>query len=187
MDGGGESLWSRARAGEARAREELAALALAAARRELAARRAPPGIVEDLAQDAVRQTLAFLADGGEEPRELRAFLKWRAFGVLSDWRKKERRRTMHLPAAEAPADPAAEPERALPADLAAALEDCRARLAETDRSVLALRYEGALDAAELAERLATTRNAIHVRVFRALARLRDCLEKKGWRAEDVQA
>ena len=27
----------------------------------------------------------------------------------------------------------------------------------------------------------------HVRVFRALARLRDCLEKKGWRAEDVQA
>jgi RNA polymerase sigma factor (sigma-70 family) len=180
--------WHAARAGDAPARERIAGLAREVAERELRARRVPQRDLEDLAQEAVRSTLAYLAGAGEAPREIRAFLKWRALGVLSDHRRRQRARAMEVqhddppePAVEGPAPLAA----ALREQVRAALLDCRARLSADAREVLQLRYEGHLDAGAIALELGVTRNAVHVRTFRALAALRECLQRKGIEPGDL--
>ena len=182
------SLWVRARAGDALAREELGGLAREVAERELRARGARAAELADLVQEAVRSTFAFLAEAREEPRELRAFLKFRAWGVLSDCRKMRRHSTL--------ADPAALDEIASPggpalgsalagAELSAALEDCLERLAPEQRAAVEERYErGEPQPAPPGPR-ALARSTLHVRVFRALEKLRDCLGRKGWSAGDL--
>ncbi|MCY2959339.1 MAG: sigma-70 family RNA polymerase sigma factor [Planctomycetota bacterium] len=180
--------WDSARRGDAAARAELAAVAHEVARHELAARRVAPADAEDLAQEAVRSFLSYLAGPGEVPAEIRAFLKWRALGVLSDHRKRRRSRAMET-AYEDPPEPTVEHPGpialAVAGQVREALADCRARLAPDARAVLALRYEGGLDAGGIAAQLGVTRNAIHVRTFRALAALRECLVKKGIDPEDA--
>jgi RNA polymerase sigma factor (sigma-70 family) len=85
-----------------------------------------------------------------------------------------------------PAFEAAGPvDSARAAEVRSTLAECRGRLAESSRAVLALRYEAGLEAEEIARRLGVSRNAIHVRTFRALAELRACLERKGIDPEDV--
>ncbi|MBL8861004.1 MAG: sigma-70 family RNA polymerase sigma factor [Planctomycetes bacterium] len=180
--------WRAARGGDAEARGRLARLALDTARRELARRRVAASDLEDLAQEAVMAFLAFLDERAEAPREIGGFVKWRALGVLSDQRKRLRVRSMEH-STEAPAElasGAAGPgASARAAEVRAALEACRERLRPESRAVLALRYEGGLEAEEIALRLGVTRNAIHVRTFRALAALRACLERRGIDPEDA--
>lgn len=180
--------WESARRGDPGAREDLARLAQSIAERELGARRVAPDEAQDLVQEAVRSALTYLAGGGEAPREIRAFLKWRTLGVLSDHRKRRRARAMEIQH-EHPPEPAVEGAGPLASALAEqvrdALIDCRARLAADARSLLAMRYEGGLEAAAIAERLGVTRNAVHVRTFRALAALRECLGRKGVEPEDA--
>lgn len=182
------SAWESARNGDPSARDGLARLAHEIAARELSARRVAPSEAEDLAQEAVRSFLAYLAGPGDAPLEIRAFLKWRTLGVLSDHRKRRRARAMEI-AHEAPPEPAVESRGPVSVAIAAqvrdALADCRERLSEDARAVLALRYEGGLEAGDIAERLGVTRNAIHVRTFRALAALRECLVRKGIDPEDA--
>jgi RNA polymerase sigma factor (sigma-70 family) len=186
---GDDGLWERCRAGDAGARERLAELARACALAELVRRRAPREAVADLAQEVVRSTLAFLARGGAAPRELPAFLKYRTWGVLSDHRKRMRTTLPLADAAAAPERkaPEATPERsAHRLQLARALADCRQRLAGEQRETLELRYEGQLDSQAIADQLGLHRNTVHVRVFRALAALRECLGRKGFAAEDLE-
>ncbi len=180
--------WTAARAGDETARAELARLAHEVGLRELAARRVAPAEAEDLAQEAVRSFLSYLGGSGAAPEEIRAFLKWRALGVLSDHRKRRRARAMEI-THERPPEVAVEGlgpiALALAGQVREALADCRERLGPDARAVLALRYEGGLDAADIAERLGVSRNAIHVRTFRALASLRECLGQKGIDPEDA--
>src|SRR5262249_18566372 len=68
--------WRSAQRGDAGARERLASLAHEIAVREMRLRGAPIDDREDLAQEAVRSTLAFLGAARETPKDLRAFLKF---------------------------------------------------------------------------------------------------------------
>jgi RNA polymerase sigma factor (sigma-70 family) len=170
------------------ARAELSRFAAEVARRVLSARRVPAGDIDDLAQETVLAVLGHLDADGEQPREIAGFVKWRALGILSDQRRSARNRTMqsHQAFLSDPVSPARGPAAAArDAEVRAALADCRARLGADARDLLALRYEGGCDAQALATRLGVTRNAIHVRTFRALAALRECLERKGIDPEDV--
>jgi len=182
------SAWEAARSGDAEARAGLARLAHEIALRELSARRAAPSEIEDLAQESVRSFLAYLGGSGEAPLEIRAFLKWRALGVLSDQRKRRRARAMeitHVDTLEPTVEGVGPIAAAVAEQVRGALADCRARLGADMREALALRYEGGLEVGEIADRLGVTRNAIHVRTFRALAALRECLVRKGIEPEDA--
>jgi RNA polymerase sigma factor (sigma-70 family) len=183
------SLWTRARDGEAAARDELGRLALEVAERELRVRGAAAGELEDLVQETLRSTLAYLgAADAEEPRDLRAFLKYRAWGVLSDSRKRRRLRAMETLTEE---DPDLQAE--LPAvwsgialeDLSRALQECTQRLPETLRAVVAARYDGERSSQESASRLGLNTSTYNVRVFRALAALKECLGRKGFAGGDA--
>lgn len=153
------------------------------------ARRAPrTADLEDLAQDAVRSTLAFLARCADEPKDLPAFLKFRALGVLSDRRKRMRAALPTVPEelAREREDPSPSPEHALRSrQLALALVDCERTLSVEQRAVVELRYRGSLPTEAIAARLGVHRNTVNVRVFRALAALRECLGRKGFRPGDA--
>jgi RNA polymerase sigma factor (sigma-70 family) len=183
-------LWVAARE-DPEARARVAELTLGIARRELGHRGAAPADLEDLAQETVRVTLVCLERGLEAPRELRAFLKYRAWGVLSDHRKRMRLRTPIPEPVEGRPEPMAEtpgPERRASAvQLKGALAACRDQLSPALRDVLVLRYDQHLDAATMAERQGVHRNTINVRVFRALQALRECLTRKGFDAGDLTA
>ena len=185
-----ETLWTSARSGNAAAREHIATLAREIATRELRARRAPPADVDDLVQEAVRSTLAFLAAGGESPRELRAFLKFRAWGVLSDHWKRIRRHPMEIRTHDDLDRPARGPSPATTASVRQAkeaLDDCRARLSPEQRAVLSLRYDEQLETDTIVARTGANRSTVHVRVFRALQSLRECLGRKGFDAGDLSS
>jgi RNA polymerase sigma factor (sigma-70 family) len=185
----GSDLWASAQQGDPLARERLGRLAGEVAAVELARRRVERGFAEDLAQDVVRSTLAFVARGGEAPRDLPAFLKYRAWGVLSDHRKRMRT-ALPVVEAESLAEPAAAepgPERvAHRRQLVSALQTCKEKLEGEQRVTLEMRYSSHLDAEEIARRLGVHRNTVHVRVFRALAHLRECLARKGFAPEDLE-
>lgn len=181
-------LWERARATGSAQRDELARLAAEIGRAELRRRRAPEAEADDLAQEVVRSTLAYLERGGPAPQDLGAFLKYRAWGVLSDFRKRQRARPMPLTLEQAhdPADPAPTRSEGERRQTLAALADCRARLTAEQRATIELRYLEGLDGESIAARLGVHRNTVHVRVHRALSALRECLERKGLLAEDVE-
>jgi RNA polymerase sigma factor (sigma-70 family) len=181
-------LWCSAQRGDGGAREQLARLAHEIAAREMRSRGAPIDDRDDLVQESVRSTLAYLGAAREAPKDLRAFLKFRAWGVLSDHRKKMRARPAQ-PEIEHDAEDAsgAAPESSVDlAELRSALADCRSHLSEDQRVVLAMRYDGHLEADAIASELAEHRNTVHVRVFRALASLRECMARKGFGAGDVR-
>jgi len=158
-------------------------------RSELVRRRASPADIDDLTQEVVRSTLAFVGRGGDAPKDLGAFLKYRAWGVLSDHRKRLRARPMtfelepHFDRAGASAAPEVSSERR---QTLAALQDCRSRLSAEQRETIELRYLAGLEGESIAARLGVHRNTVHVRVHRALIALRECLERKGLFAEDLE-
>lgn len=182
-------LWDRARAGEPDAMEELSTLSRSIASSELRRRGLSFAEVPDLAQESVRSTLAYLSRGGDEPKDLRAFLKFRAWGVLSDHRKKmraDRLQTAEIDDLELTAPEAGPDRRAQGAQMKSALAECRASLSDELRKVLELRYEGGLEAEAIVQRMGIHRNTVHVRVFRALEKLRECLVRKGYEPGDLQ-
>lgn len=87
----------------------------------------------------------------------------------------------HEPASGAPGPE----EHARAGQLQHALADCRRRLNLDQRHVLELRYDALLETETIAERLSVHRNTINVRVFRALANLRECMTRKGFGAGDM--
>jgi RNA polymerase sigma factor (sigma-70 family) len=116
-------------------------------------------------------------------------LKFRAWGILSDHRKKMRSNPIRPEVEDAPeaASTQAAPESAAQrAQLCDALVECRLRLVEEQRIVLAMRYEQHLETEVIASELGLHRNTINVRVFRALASLRECMARKGFDAGDLR-
>ncbi len=176
------NLWELARAGVESARTELAARAHRVALDELRRRRAPASDLDDLAQEVARSTFAFLERGGEAPTELTSFLKYRAWGVLSDARKRMR---TQLPLVNADAMAERSDERSGPESeaerrqLLAAVRECQSKLPPDQRETLALRFGEQMESDAIASRLNVHRNTVYVRVFRALQSLRECLARKG--------
>ena len=181
-------LWRRAKGGEERAREQVASLAEEIATREMSFCRVPLNDRPDLVQESVRSTLAFLAGANEAPRDLRAFLKFRAWGILSDHMRKRRATPAQVEPEEGleleSGDPGPEHD-AKSAQLRDALFDCRKKLVEEQRVVLALRYESHIETEVIASELGVHRNTINVRVFRALQNLRECMGRKGFDVGDL--
>lgn len=178
--------WEALVRGELRARERLATFAHAVALVELARRGAALAAREDLAQEVVRSTLAFAARGGPAPKDLATFLKFRSWGVLSDHRKRQRRAPpMQSSTTELPGRDRSPERVAELGQLRGALADCVARLSKEQRSVVELRYQRQLETTQIAAELGLHRNTLHVRVFRALAALRECLARKGFGMEDL--
>ncbi|NUP95042.1 MAG: sigma-70 family RNA polymerase sigma factor [Planctomycetaceae bacterium] len=183
---GEDGEWSALVRGDPGARERLAKQAHAVASAELARRGAPLAAREDLVQEVVRSTLAYAARGGPAPKDLATFLKFRSWGVLSDHRKRLRRAPPMLsPTTELP-DNDRGPERVAElGQLRRALAECVERLSPEQRSAVVLRYQRQLDSTTIAAELGLHRNTLHVRVFRALAALRECLARKGFGVEDL--
>lgn len=183
----GNGDWNALVRGDPGARERLATLAHSVALAELARRGAPSGAREDLAQEVVRSTLAYAARGGPAPKDLATFLKFRSWGVLSDHRKRLRRAPPMQSSTEELPGTSRSPERVAElGQLRRALADCVARLSEEQRSAVELRYQRQLDSAQIVSELGVHRNTLHVRVFRALAALRECLARKGFGMEDLE-
>lgn len=77
-------------------------------------------------------------------------------------------------------DPGSGPsEQVAHAQLTSVLEDCLAALSPEVRMTVLVRFQTELTYEELAVRLATRADALQMRVTRALAKLRRCLETKG--------
>lgn len=184
---GDAELWRGAAVRQPGPREKLCARVAKVAGAELVRRGAPWGSLDDLLQEAQRTVLAFIERNPLPPRDLDAFLKYRAWGVLSDHRKRMRNSPI-TPTADFV--PPASRARAVEADLSRqdlerALGECRGQLPSELRRVLELRYASSLDGESMGRRLGVHRNTIHVRVFRALQRLRECLTARGFGPEDL--
>ncbi|HUR28610.1 MAG TPA: sigma-70 family RNA polymerase sigma factor [Planctomycetota bacterium] len=188
---GDAQLWTRASQGDVAAREQLAELSLSATSSELTRRGVRGAELADLVQEAQRTTFAFLARNPSPPKDLWTFLKYRAWGVLSDHRKKMRASPLDFRGDFEPAvrrlpeaGPAA--DRLGVQEVGAALADCRRKLPVELGRVLAMRYDAELATEGIQRRLGVHRNTIHVRVFRALEKLRECMGAKGFGPEDLQ-
>lgn len=184
-------LWARASSGNDRARAELAELALSIAQSELARRGVRAADLPDLVQEAQRTTFAFLARNPAAPKDLCTFLKYRAWGVLSDHRKKMRASKLDYrddlePLLRERRGERQSPDAGAGEEIAGALAECRRKLPADLASVLSLRYDAELDGESMQRRLGVHRNTIHVRVFRALEKLRECMTVKGFGSEDLQ-
>jgi RNA polymerase sigma factor (sigma-70 family) len=119
---------------------------------------------------------------------LRAFLKFRAWGVLSDHRKRMRTTPTIADPERVPeprATGAAPDQSAHRRQLGRALAECSARLSSEQREAIELRYGARMETDAIAARLAVHRNTVNVRVFRALEKLRECLARKGFDAGDI--
>ncbi len=184
-------LWARATAGNDPARAELAELACSIAQSELARRGVRAADLADLVQEAQRTTFAFLSRNPPAPKDLCTFLKYRAWGVLSDHRKKMRASKLDYrddlePLLRERGGASQSPDAGAGEEIAGALAECRRRLPAELASVLSLRYDAELDGESMQRRLGVHRNTIHVRVFRALEKLRECMTVKGYGAEDLR-
>lgn len=184
-------LWARALAGNELARAELAEMACSIAQRELARRGVRAADLADLVQEAQRTTFAFLSRNPPAPKDLCTFLKYRAWGVLSDHRKKMRASKLDYrddlePLLRERGGARHTPDAGASKEIAGALAECRRRLPAELASVLGLRYDAGLDGESMQRRLGVHRNTIHVRVFRALEKLRECMTVKGYGSEDLQ-
>jgi RNA polymerase sigma factor (sigma-70 family) len=178
-----EKLWPAAAQGDAAALARLLQLAQEVVRSELLARGARPADLEDLVQTVLASVLAQVRSK-TAVRELRAFLKYRAWGVLSDHRKRRRTRSVEEPAptmdhSETQGDPQVQ---ALRGELGQALADCVKRLNQKEREVVELRHAGGLSTKEIAARLGLEQATVYVRWHRALHSLEQCLAAKGFQS-----
>jgi len=184
-------MWSKAAAGDEAARARLAAVAISASRSELGRRGVQGPEMADLIQEAQRTTFAFLSRNSVPPKDLWTFLKYRAWGVLSDYRKKMRTAQLDYrddlePLLNKRPTESSVGEGLRTGEIGAALADCRRRLPPELARVLAMRYDSGLASDAIQQRLGVHRNTIHVRVFRALERMRECMGAKGFGPEDLQ-
>ena len=130
---------------------------------------------QDLAQQALLVAIERLRAGEvRDPDQIGSFILGTSRMLAQAQQRIERRRAelrveyAHLmPATAAPSTPL---DRA-------PLEDCLRRLGERERAVLVLTFYAECPAAGIGEALAMSPGAVRVARHRALARMRDCLER----------
>lgn len=132
----------------------------------------------DLAQQALLVTLERLrANDVREPDRIGSFILGTSRMLTQAQHRTERRREVLRAEYAHLAPSSAEPSTA-PVDRAP-LEDCLGRLGQRDRTVLLLAFYAERPAAAIGEALAMSPGAVRVARHRALARMRDCLERPG--------
>lgn len=181
-------LWKRAQGGEAGAQDALFEIVDATLRRELRARRAPAQELDQLAQRGAESVLKFLHSGGEVRSNLSAFLKARAWGVLSDHRRALRTAARARAVEDVPEPMTQEPEpdaRIRRAELVLAFRACVSRLDEKLGETFRMRYERGLETKAIAELEQIQHDTVHVRLFRARTQVRDCLSARGFDEGDL--
>ncbi len=180
-------LWRSACLGDQDAADRVVQIAQEVLASELRARGVRGQELDGLLQTSLETVLTLLRER-TEVRDLRAFLKYRAWGVLSDHRKQARRRR-ERPIDEAMDSPAHGPDvehRAVRAELAGALHECVGGLQPDVRRVVEMRYADEHTCDEIAAVLGIERPTVYVRWFRGMRALRTCLEKKGFESWDLE-
>ena len=130
----------------------------------------------DLVQQALLVTLEKLrANDVREPDQIGSFILGTSRMLTQAQHRTERRREA-LRAEYAHLTPARVEPATTPVDRAP-LEDCLGRLGQRDRTLLLLAFYAERPAAAIGEALAMSPGAVRVARHRALARMRDCLER----------
>jgi RNA polymerase sigma-70 factor (ECF subfamily) len=130
----------------------------------------------DLAQQALLVTLERLrANDVREPDQIGSFILGTSRMLTQAQHRTERRRE-ELRAQYAHLVPTSVEPATAPVDRAP-LENCLGRLAQRDRTVLLLAFYAERPAAAIGEALAMSPGAVRVARHRALARMRECLER----------
>ena len=146
---------------------------------------------EDLAQDVFATFLETL-DRFEGRSQVRTWL----FGILHN-KVRERRRDHYREQQNDPIDevfesrfdsdgkwasPPRDPDRAIASEeIAKALTGCMGDLHSSQREVFVLREMEDLESPEICKILGITVTNLSVLIYRARNRLRECMEKRGWR------
>lgn len=177
------ALWAALRRRDPDAYRALEARIRAVCGPALRARGAGPQEVADLLQEVLVGIWRFAEHRDEEPRNLDAFLHWRARGVWSNWRRHRAARPSGAALEEIQESPeSAEPQDTLVLqELDLALERCRRRLQGKYADVWTARYDLGLDTDASARKLATTKARVAVLLHRARRLLEDCMRSEGWK------
>jgi RNA polymerase sigma-70 factor (ECF subfamily) len=131
---------------------------------------------DDLVQEVLLMTFAGLREGRlREPEKVASFVFGSCRRVVSGWRRSRERRERLLERHGQDLLPAAAAGEE-PVDLAR-LARCLARLAERERTVVALSFYAERDADAIGAELRMSPGNVRVVRHRALARLRSCLEE----------
>lgn len=129
----------------------------------------------DLAQQVMITTLENLRAGRvREPERLASFALGTSRNLVRDLKKSERRRRDLLDRYGPPDDVSVEPSPPLEVER---LDECMERLPQRDRAVVALTFYAERSSGEIAAELTLSEGNVRVVRHRALARLRDCLER----------
>ncbi|MFT7485787.1 MAG: RNA polymerase sigma factor (sigma-70 family) [Candidatus Paceibacteria bacterium] len=142
----------------------------------------PPGERERLLQDVLVSVWEFAGKQKESPRNLRAFLKWRARGVLTTFRRElqsTRRNSSIQIDFPLPDGSTRQIDEAVMKELSETFRLCREELQGGHREIWEARYERDLDPSQTAEELGIELGAVAVRLHRAKDLLMQCLQKKG--------
>jgi len=141
-----------------------------------------PDQAEDVAQDAMLRLTAALP-GFQRARELRPWVYRVTLNLCRDQLRRWRRRSRDLPLDAAAGHPelaaVPRPEREVDTERAhRAVRDALQRLPDEQREVVTLRFISGLPYAEIARITGTAQGTIASRVFRALKRLGEQLDKR---------
>ncbi|MFH0944014.1 MAG: sigma-70 family RNA polymerase sigma factor [Planctomycetota bacterium] len=179
--------WREARQGDRKAREYLARRAAAVAAAVLRSRQDLAHVRDDLAQEAGLSMLDYLDRHEQPPGELTHFLRWRARGVISAYRKGNRRPAPEPLLQEPPdGEPRDCPSRRLSSgELHRVVAECRSSLKTRYQEILALRYDEQLSISEIAVRMAAQQNTVTVWMSRARKALADALRSRGVGMSDL--
>ncbi|MEZ4587744.1 MAG: RNA polymerase sigma factor [Gemmatimonadales bacterium] len=137
---------------------------------------------EDVAQDAMLRLSAALP-GFQRAGELRPWVYRVTLNLCRDQLRRRRRRSRDLPLEAAAGHPeltdAPRPERTVDAERARrAVTEALKQLPDEQREVITLRFISGLPYAEIARITSTAQGTIASRVFRALKRLGELLDKR---------
>lgn len=178
----GETLWSEICAQREGAFERLEVLV-----KEVCSVVFRPSVVpsaerERLLQDVLVSVWEFAGKQNEQPRNLRAFLQWRARGVLSTFRRELQARDRQSPMEvdiPIPGGGTRQLDEVLMREMNASFEACRERLSPIYAAVWGARFERDLDPRATAAELGIDVSAVAVRLHRAKDLLMECLKRSG--------
>lgn len=175
-----EQRWQRAVAGDAAAREQIAALADRYARATMRRRGVPAGELDDLAQE-VAIGVERCRENGMQIRVFRRFVYFRTLAIVKEHRARAMRsRTEAADLTEAVASAAGPAERAATDELLRAVAACRDALPEALRVVLDLRHAQDCMLREIAERTRLSLGGVRERFRRAWQQVQRCLHGRGF-------
>ena len=178
-----EGLWERGRCGDAPSIEELMRLAAEEAHELLRRKGVPEAERDDLVAEIQLDTLRSLRDARKEPRNVRAFLYFRARAALTrHWRLRGRVARAEGGAwlDETPTGARDQAEGLHERAMIASYERCVRELPEPQQRIYRMLVEERLCQRQIADRLAKSEGWVHRRLSEARERVSLCLRREGF-------